>query len=268
MRLVSFDAVRVPGLPETTHLKPLNWLSHLDLLQAADWVLFPEYWQVPGLVHVLKRRIFPSLPTYLIGHDKVEMTRALQLIIPGNLPDTLILPNTPSNAEQVADQMLWPFVAKLVRSSMGNGVWLIETPEDWRRYLALTDVIYAQEHLPIDRDLRIVWVGRGVLTAYWRVRDGDGFHTNVAKGGRIMHGLVPPSALELVEQVARTVGIDHAGFDVAMVGQHPYLLEFNRLFGTRGVDHGQMRTAVLDYLWSKSQPDDPDHPQPLLPVAM
>lgn len=270
MRLVSFDALRVPGLPDTTVLKPENWLSNIPLIQNADWVLFPEYWQVPGLVHVLKKKIFPSLPTYLIGHDKVETTRALQLLIPNNLPDTHILPNTPINAERIADEMLWPFVAKIPRSSMGDGVWLIETREDWRNYLQRSDIIYVQEQLPIDRDLRIVWVGDRMLTAYWRVRTGPGFHTNVAKGGQIVQGMIPPQALALVEHVARTVGIDHAGFDIAMVGQHPYLLEFNRLFGTRGVNAIELQDAVQSYLYQHSQPDDddPDHPQPLLPIAV
>jgi ribosomal protein S6--L-glutamate ligase len=268
MRLVSFDALRVPGLPNTTALKPDTWLEHLALLETADWVLFPEYWQVPGLVHVLKKRIFPSLPTYLLGHSKVETTRALQLIIPQHLPETLILPNTPLSAEQAADQMLWPFVAKVPKSSMGRGVWLIESPEDWRRYLAITPVIYTQERLPIDRDLRIVVVGKKVLTAYWRIAADQGFHTNIAQGGQIVHGMIPPQALALVEYLVNEVGIDHAGFDIAMVGQHPYLLEFNRLFGTRGVNTEDMQNAILAYLLESSQPDDPDHPAPVFPVAV
>ena len=268
MRWVSFDALRVPGLPHTTVLKPDHWLRDLELINTADYVLFPEYWQVPGLVHALKKRIFPSEATYLIGHDKVTMTRALQLLIPAHLPETLILPNTPSNAEFAAANMIWPFVAKLPRSSMGNGVWLIEDHEAWHRYLNATDVIYVQERLPIDRDLRIVWVGDTVLTGYWRVNEGGGFHTNVARGGRIVAGMVPPAALDLVTRVASALGIDHAGFDVAMVGQHPYILEFNRLFGTRGVSHDDLRQAVFAHLLKASLPDDPDHPQPTLPIAV
>jgi ribosomal protein S6--L-glutamate ligase len=33
-------------------------------------VLFPEYWQINPLVYALKKRIFPSVPTYHLGHDK------------------------------------------------------------------------------------------------------------------------------------------------------------------------------------------------------
>jgi len=268
MRLVSFDALRVLGFPNTVIMKPGSVARELDQILAADWLLFPEYWQVNGLVFGLKKQIFPSLPTYLIGHNKIEMTRAFELVVPKNTPHTLILANTPSEAEHAWDTMTLPFVAKLPRSCMGEGVWLIDNWDDWRDYLGRTDVIYVQEYLPIDRDLRIVWVGDRVLTAYWRMQSSNGFHNNIARGGRVGSGLIPPAALALVEHFARTTGIDHAGFDVAMVGGHPYLIEFNRIFGNQGLDNDALRTVVIEYLMRSHQPGDPDAPVPVLPTAV
>lgn len=46
MHLVSFNVFRTLGLPNTTVLKPDQFLQHRQLLQQADWVLFPEYWQL------------------------------------------------------------------------------------------------------------------------------------------------------------------------------------------------------------------------------
>jgi len=63
-----------------------------------------------------------------------------------------------------------PFVAKIPKSSMGEGVFLIENQTDWNRYLQLTQAIYAQEYLSIDRDLRIVWVGDQIVGGYWRLQ--------------------------------------------------------------------------------------------------
>jgi len=267
MRLVSFDALRVLGYPNTAIIKPESVPCQLDAVLAADWLLFPEYWQVNGLVFGLHKAIFPSLPTYLIGHDKIEMTRAFELVAPLHTPFTLITANEPLHAERLWDQMTLPFVAKLPRSSMGEGVWLIESREDWRAYLQKTDVLYVQEWLPIDRDVRVVWVGDRVIAAYWRLQSADGFHNNVARGGAICLDLVPPAAIELVASVARTLGIDHAGFDVAVVGGHPYLLEFNRLFGTKGVDGQQVKDVILGYLAARHHPDDPDEPLIALPAA-
>ena len=119
-----------------------------------------------------------------------------------------------------------------------------------------------QEYLPIHRDLRVVWVGNKVVTAYWR-EQGDGFHFNVARGGVMNFDVVPPAALELVNEVATALGIDHAGFDVAVVAGHCYLLEFNVLFGLDGLNRQGIR--VGDYVTRYLNVED-DHPtKPIRP---
>ena len=164
------------------------------------------------------------------------MTRAFQNCVPANVPMTLILPNTPVHQSRVMEEMAMPFVAKLPRSTRGEGVFLIETAADWRRYCRSTDMLYVQECLPIDRDLRIIWIGDRVVHAYWRVAAPGEFHNNVAHGGTIELHDIPAAAIELVTTVARRLHIDYAGFDVAMVQGHPLLFEFNRLFGTAGLN--------------------------------
>ena len=261
-RWVSFDLFRTAWLPHTQQLKSLQMYQHASLLAEADWVLFPEYWQLNTLVHAWQARIFPSIATYRIGHDKIEMSRAFQAVAPAHVPQTVILPNTPAHAEEIWEAFTLPFVAKLPRSSQGAGVWLIESRADWRAYQARSDVLYAQEYLPIDRDLRIVIVGDQILAAYWRLQGNDGFHNNLSRGGEVLQGPVPQQALDLVRQVATRLDINHAGFDVAMVGQHPYLLEFNRLFGNQGVEGGDQRIqqAIREYLLAHSNPQSPDAP--------
>lgn len=251
--------------------------QHIDTLIAADGVLFPQYWQINPLLYGLKKRIFPSPASYYIGHDKVEMTRCFQTIAPAHLPYTLIAANTPTDAEQVWDAMPLPFVAKIPKSSMGNGVFLIENRTDWQAYLAKSPVIYAQEYLPIDRDLRIVWVGDRIIGGYWRVQAEQGFYNNIAKGGQIETGILPPEACALVEKLALGLGIDHGGFDIAMVGHYPYVFEFNRLFGNQGLAGKQdaIDAAISEYLgrlWGDHEPDNPQSPDlghtPSLPEAV
>jgi len=267
MQCVSFNVFRTLGFPDTTVLKPEQFLQHKTLLQEADWVLFPEYWQLNALVHGLKCRVFPSVASYRIGHDKIEMTRAFQTVAPEHTPWTLIEANGPQERESIWDAMSHPFVAKLPKSSMGEGVWLIETREDWRRYCDRSDVLYVQEYLPIDRDVRVVVVGDRVLTAYWRTQADQGFYNNVARGGQIDKGPVPAAATDLALRLARDLGVDHAGFDIALVEGYPYVLEFNRLFGNKGLDQGgELQTAILSYLRQQTKPEDPDGPQPPAPV--
>ncbi len=259
MGWISFDPLRTFSFPDTRFLKPDQLFSQRELISTADWVLFPEYWQVGALVHGYQRRIFPSQASYFLGHNKIEMTRAFMAVAPQHVPETHIAANTSENAAALWAQMLLPFVAKLPRSSQGQGVFLIESPADWKKYLAATDVIYVQEHLPIDRDLRIVRVGKQILCAYWRMQSPYSFHNNISRGGEVDYSLAPPAAIELVEFVADTLGIDHAGFDVAMVNGHPYLFEFNRLFGNVGIEGGdeRLRDAIVQYLVAQDLPQLP-----------
>ena len=260
--LVSFDALRTYGLPGVSYINPSQMNSQLDRIRQADGVLFPEYWQVNQLLFGLKKRIFPSLPSYLIGYDKVEMTRCFQLLAPANVPETLILANTPEAAERVWLEMSLPLVAKIPRSSMGEGVFLIEEKMQWRAYLEKTPVIYAQQYLPIDRDLRVVWIGRQVVGGYWRIQAQQGFYNNIARGGEIVQGVLPAPAIELVERLALTLGIDCGGFDIAMVGNHPFIFEYNRLFGSQGLSGKAhlVNNAIWDYLCSSWGWDEPTPP--------
>jgi len=271
MNLVSFDVFRTLGFPNTRVLKPEHFLRYKALLQEADWVLFPEYWQLNALVYGLRCRVFPSVASYRIGHDKVEMTRAFETVVPEHTPWTLIEANGPQEREMIWEAMTLPFVAKLPRASMGEGVWLIESRQDWHRYCERTDVLYAQEYLPIDRDVRVVVIGDQVLTAYWRVQSGRGFYNNIARGGSIDHSPVPEAVTDLALRTARQLQIDHAGFDIALVDGHPYLLEFNRLFGNQGLGQGsRLQEAILAWLQRHSEPQDPDGPTgpaPVWPVA-
>jgi len=263
MGWISFDALRTLGFTDTRYLKPEQLFAERDLIKNAEWILFPEYWQLGALLYGYKSNIFPSPASYLLGHDKIEMTRAFLSIVPQHIPQTHISGNTPSRAETLWDEMCTPFVAKLPRSSQGQGVWLVENRADWAQYVARTDVLYVQELLPIDRDLRVVVIGGTVVDAYWRLQSSDGFHNNVSRGGTISYDPVPQNALDLAMHVAIALEIDHAGFDIAMVGQHPYLLEFNRLFGNTGIRGGDavIHEAIVRYLRSRSKPMSPATPR-------
>ena len=274
MQCVSFDVFRTLGMPDTRYIKPSEMFRHKDEIAAADWVLFPQYWQLGGIVFGLKGRIFPSLSSYLIGHDKVEMTRAFQMVAPQHVPWTLIEPNTPAGAERIWSQISPPFVAQLPKAARGQGVWLIRNRQEWDAYRARTDRLYVQEYLPIDRDLRIIVVGEQLLGGFWRMQGVDGFHNNLSQGGRVdSETPLPLTALALVRRLARALEINHAGFDIAMVDGYPYVLEFNRLFGNTGLPgmDKQVSAAILEYLRGQDHsgdPTDPMAPTPHLPVAV
>lgn len=256
MKWVSFDAFRCLGMPDVQYIKPEAVFRHKEDLESVDWVLFPEYWQVNFLTYGMKKNIFPNAASYHLGHDKIEMTRAMWSVMPEHMPHTLILANTETNREKVLDELFFPFVAKEARNSMGRGVFLIENRTQWKEYCEAVDVLYVQEKLDIDRDLRIVYVGNDVLCAYWRVAESGSFKNNVAQGGRIEVGDIPEAAIEFVKRAAERLGVNHAGFDVAMVEGHPYFLEFNTMFGNQALHEMNVpiQEAIMSYLEQQSRP--------------
>lgn len=247
LKLVSFDPIRTFDIPGVKGLKADKWKRYLHDIRAADWVLFPEHWQVNFLVYGQKKRIFPSVPSYHLGYSKIDMTYAFQSVCPENVPYTLIMPRTETAVDQILEEMPLPCVAKEVRNSMGRGVFLIETREELEAYAAVNPMLYVQEYLPIDRDVRVVWVGDRVVLAYWRIAPQDGFHNNVARGGTISFEDVPETAVHLAATAAQELGINHAGFDVAMVDGKPYLLEFNMRFGTAALRQQNIRLGPIIY---------------------
>lgn len=250
MNIISFDALRTLHLPNARYIKPESMYDHLEEIKQADWLLFPQYWQLTALVYGLRKRIFPSLASYMIGHNKIEMTRTFRTIAPLHHPYTIIAANTPYEADKVWDTMPTPFVAKIPKSSMGDGVFLIETLGQWKDYASKATELYVQEYLPIDRDLRIIWVGSDIVSGYWRLQSDNGFHNNISQGGQVEVSLIPKEAQDLVTYIATSLDINHAGFDIAMVGSHPYIIEMNRIFGNQGLStiQSDVNDKLLSYL--------------------
>lgn len=248
MNIVSFDPFRTLDMPGVRPLAPKSFFQNLDTIREADWIVFPEYWQVNILTYVLQQRIFPNMATYHLGHDKVQMTRALMAVAPQHVPETYILSNSEDNQHKVvSDLFSFPFVAKDVKNSGGSGVFLIKDRKTWETYCADHPILYVQEYLPITRDMRIVVIGRKVVAGYWREQENGRFRTNVAQGGIVSHEPVPLQALALVEWVAQQMDINHAGFDVALVDDHYYFFEFNRLFGNQGLRERGIQPSQLIY---------------------
>lgn len=262
MKLVSFNAFKTLNIKEAYYIKPELFFKEQEKIKEADWVLYPEYWQINSLVYGLKKNIFPNIGTYHLGHNKIEMTRALTAVCPQNIPYTEILSNTPVNQEYILDMFPFPFIAKEIKNSMGYGVYLIEDKKQFRSYCDGNDTLYIQEKLPIDRDMRITYLGDEIIASYWRIGGENSFKNNVAQGGTISYDNIPSKALSLVDMVAKALDINHAGFDVAEVDGHYYIFEFNVLFGTRGLANKSIKLdeLILRYLQKQtpSQPTDPN----------
>lgn len=266
MKLITFNPFRTLGIPGVSYIKADNMLKEIEKVKQADYILFPEYWQVNTLVYGLKKKIFPSMSTYKLGHNKIETTRVLQTMFPKNVPYTQILSNDHVNIETIEEEFGYPLVAKEIKSSMGMGVFLIENRDQLKLYIDNNESLYIQEKLPIDRDLRIVYVGNKVIGAYWRIANPGEFHNNIAKGASYEYNNIPEEAIKLVEYMAKELDINHAGFDVAVVGNRYYVLEYNVLFGNEGLKNIGIDVEAHINEYINSDPDFTPN-SPMFPKA-
>lgn len=232
MKKVSFNMIRSAGI-KTDYAKPEYFYDQLDKVRAADLVLFPEYWMVNSIIYGLNKPIFPSAATYHLGHDKIEMTRVFKSTYPHRIPKTEIRGTNAATTQHILNEFPFPFVAKTARSSMGQGVWLIRNEDEWQSYVDTHDTLYVQSYIPNDRDLRIIVIGDDIAGAYWRV--SDAFLNNVAQGAHFSYDDIPQFVLDEVKEIANTLGINHAAFDVIVDGDDFYILEFNVFFGSEGL---------------------------------
>lgn len=201
----------------------------------------------------MKKQIFPSIESIHLGFDKIEVTRALWSVCPNYVPKTLILGKNKDTMKKILATFSFPFVAKEIRNSMGRGVFFIKNREQFLQYANNNDILYIQEYLPIDRDLRIVVVGTEVIHAYWRIGKSGSFLNNISQGGIISFDNIPQQAIKLVTSVARHLNINHAGFDLAFANNQYYFLEFNTLFGNKGFKEAGISVEKIIYSYLETQ---------------
>ncbi len=215
-------------------------LEESAMIRKAATIYYPTSFYA-DLFDAAGKRTFPSYHTYKCVQDKIRQT-ALFTILGLPHPRTRVYYGK-RQRKAILEHFSFPFIAKIPRgSAMGRGVFLIRNRDDLEGYTAKTSVAYIQEYLPIDRDLRIVVIGKHVALAYWRIAPERDFRSNLAVGGRVDLDAVPDAARDLAMHAARSCGWDDVGIDICRFNGSLYLLEANMKYGREG-----FRTAGIDY---------------------
>lgn len=149
-------------------------------------------------------------------------------------PQTFVLSQREAAAELVAREARpgRPLVLKPLFGSQGEGLRLIERPEDLPGEDEVSRVYYLQRYVPrrdgLWRDYRVfVCEGRAIAAM---IREGDGWITNVHRGGRPLPWAMPSRAADLAEAAAAAVGVDYTGIDLVEDGEGGFLvLEVNSM---------------------------------------
>ncbi|HSL60521.1 MAG TPA: RimK family alpha-L-glutamate ligase [Desulfotignum sp.] len=201
-------------------------------LLSARRILYPTAFYA-GLFHAMGKPTFPSFHTYTFAMDKIRQTAMFQMCgIPH--PKTRVFYG-PRQKKCILAEFPFPFIAKIPRgSARGRGVFLIRNPADLAGYLTQKGPAYIQEYLPMDRDMRIIVIGKKVALAYWRIAPEGDFKTNLSQGGAILFDPMPQAAMDLALVTAQKCGWNDVGLDIVMSNGRYLVLEGNMKYGTKG----------------------------------
>lgn len=210
------------------------------LIRDAGKIYYPTAFYA-DLFDALGKPTFPSYHTYKCVQDKIKQSALFQIAgLPH--PATRVFYGK-RQRQKIREYFSYPFIAKEPRgSAMGRGVFLIRNDDDLNAYTHDRHVAYVQQYLPIDRDIRVVVVGRQAVHAYWRIAGEGEFRTNVARGGRISMDPVPQAAIDLARRAAQVCGWDDVGMDICCHDGQCTILEANMKYGREG-----FRAAGIDY---------------------
>lgn len=185
------------------------------------------------LFNAMGKDTFPSFHTYKFAQDKIKQTAIFNMLGISH-PKTKIFYGK-KQKQTILKSFDFPFIAKKARgSSKGNDVYLIKNNQDLSNYLINRGPAYIQEYLPIDRDMRIIIIGKKIRLAYWRIASKNNFKTNISQGGTISFAPLPQKALDLALMTALKCKWNDVGIDIIEANNHFFVLEGNMKYGTKG----------------------------------
>lgn len=106
------------------------------------------------------------------------------------------------------------------------------------------------------------------MVAGYRSRRRDGLRQHVAAGAAIDCNRIAPAARSRVERIAGALGLNDAGFDVAVVDDGCYVPEFNLLSAHATLNAHGIRLGPEIAAWlARQDPPDNHAPRPMPPRA-
>ncbi|MBU8848641.1 MAG: RimK family alpha-L-glutamate ligase [Desulfobacterales bacterium] len=236
-RLKQYPAVQTLGFKPNFQ----DYSSHdRKLILNAKKIYYPTAFYA-DLFNAMGKKTFPSFHTYKFALDKIKQTAIFNMLdIPH--PKTKIFYGK-KQKQTILKYFTFPFIVKKARgSAKGNDVYLIQNNQDLLGCLKNKGPAYIQKYLPIDRDMRIIIIGKKIRLAYWRIAAPDNFKTNLSQGGAISFNPLPQKALDLALTTALKCGWDDVGIDIIERNNKFYVLEGNMKYGTKG-----FREAGINY---------------------
>ncbi len=144
-----------------------------------------------------------------------------------NLPvPKTMLAKFPIDVDLVERQLGFPVVIKTVSGSLGLGVYLSETRENFEELVNLIESTKPNANIILQqfitssrgRDLRVIVVGGRAIGCMQRQATNGSFKSNISRGGSATRYPMTPEIEMLAIEAARILNLDVAGVDLLFDG--------------------------------------------------
>ncbi len=168
-----------------------------------------------------------------------------QILAERNVPfPKTMLAKYPVDVNLVEQHFGFPLIIKTLSGSQGSGVFLSETPSNFRDLMELIHAtspnanIILQEFIEDSRgkDLRVLIIGGRAVACMERVSTDESFKANFSRGGEVRKFEMTPEIEWLATDTAQIFGLDIAGIDLLFDGDHFKVCEANSSPGFEGIE--------------------------------
>jgi RimK family alpha-L-glutamate ligase len=229
------DVVLVRGIPRGSLEQVVFRVDVLHALAAAGV-------RPVNSAHAIERTVDKFLASTLLARAGLPTPRT-------------IVCERPADALDAFDELGGEVIVKPLFGSMGFGMVRVDDRDVAARVVRALEleraVYYLQETLPhAGRDVRALVVGEQVVASI--ERSGDGWRTNLARGGRARPVQLNTRQQRLCGRAAAALGVDYAGVDLLRVPDgRDYVLEVNGIPGWQGVERAtgvDVAAALAEHL--------------------
>jgi RimK family alpha-L-glutamate ligase len=214
------DVVLVRGIPRGSLEQVVFRVDVLHALAAAGV-------RAVNSVHAIERTVDKFLASTLLARAGIPTPRTIAC-------------ERPADALEAFAALGGDVIVKPLFGSMGVGMVRVDDPDVAQRVFRALEleraVYYLQETLPhAGRDVRALVVGEQVVASI--ERSGEGWRTNLARGGRARSVRLDAQQERLCVAAAAALSADYAGVDLLRAPDGcDYLLEVNGIPGWQGVE--------------------------------
>lgn len=157
-------------------------------------------------------------------------------------------------AERVVRNSLgYPFILKVIEGTQGQGVHLVRdevsAQELFTEHVTKNKRVLLQEFISEfeGKDIRVIVVGRKIVTAMMRVaKDGD-FRSNIHRGGKGLAVVLSEKEKEIAIKACQVLGLEMAGVDILRSERGSMIIEVNSSPGIEGIE-GVTKAPIAEAL--------------------